>query len=90
MNFQKIARQVWYYLVYVLEKDMAVAILKGSWAFLPLKLSVETSLVEFGFKLDCSFLAIKWDMCWASAIYLLVLWVIAGGKVHVSKSLFLD
>lgn len=59
MNFQKIARQVWYYLLYVLEKDMAVAILKGSWAFLPLKLTVETSLVEFGFKPDCSFLAIK-------------------------------
>ena len=47
MNFQKIARQVRCYLVYVLEKDMATAILKGSWAFLPLKLSVETALVKF-------------------------------------------
>lgn len=26
-------------------------------------------------------------MCCASAIYLLVLWAIAGGKVHVYKSL---
>lgn len=47
MNFQKVARQVRYYLVYVLEKDMAIAVLKGSWTFLPLKLSVESSLVKF-------------------------------------------
>ena len=26
-------------------------------------------------------------MCCASAIYLLVLWAIPGGKVHISKSL---
>lgn len=30
MNFQQIAGQVWYCLVYMLEKDMAIAILKGS------------------------------------------------------------
>ncbi|PKU27434.1 integrator complex subunit 8 [Limosa lapponica baueri] len=30
MNFQKIARQVWYYLVYLLGKDMAIAVLKAT------------------------------------------------------------
>lgn len=45
MNFQKIAREVQYYLVHELAKDMAI--LKGNLVFLPLKLSVNSTLGKY-------------------------------------------